>query len=61
MDPKFGGGMGARDYYDENNGYTYTWDVTHDYNGLFALMGGTGKGAGQSRPAFPRAARPFEI
>ena len=43
MDPKFDGGMGARDYYDENNGYTYTWDVGHDYNGLVALMGGTAK------------------
>jgi predicted alpha-1,2-mannosidase len=40
MDPKFSGGMGARDYYDENNGYTYTWDVAHDFNGLFAMMGG---------------------
>lgn len=43
MDPKFGGGMGGRDYYDENNGYTYTWDVPHDYAGLFALMGGREK------------------
>jgi predicted alpha-1,2-mannosidase len=41
LDPKFDGGMGARDYYDENNGYTYTWDVAHDFNGLVALMGGT--------------------
>ncbi len=40
LDPKFSGGMGARDFYDENNGYTYTWDVPHDYNGLIALMGG---------------------
>lgn len=43
MDPKFDGGMGARDYYDENNGYTYTWDVTHDFAGLVGLMGGTVK------------------
>jgi len=43
LDPKFGGGMGGRDYYDENNGYTYTWDVTQDFNGLFDLMGGTSK------------------
>lgn len=41
LDPKFGGGMGGRDYYDENNGYTYTWDVPHDFNGLVQLMGGT--------------------
>lgn len=43
LDPKFGGGMGGRDYYDENNGYTYTWDVAHDYAGLIALMGGEKK------------------
>ncbi len=43
LDPKFDGGMGARDYYDENNGYTYTWDVAHDFDGLVALMGGTAK------------------
>lgn len=43
LDPKFGGGMGGRDYYDENNGYTYTWDVVQDFNGLVALMGGTSK------------------
>ena len=43
MDPKFDGGMGGRDYYDENNGYTYTWDVAHDYAGLISLMGGTKK------------------
>lgn len=43
LDPKFDGGMGGRDYYDENNGYTYTWDVVHDINGLTVLMGGAGK------------------
>ncbi|MGI4853192.1 MAG: GH92 family glycosyl hydrolase [Janthinobacterium lividum] len=43
MDPKFDGGMGARDYYDENNGYTYTWDVAHDFGGLVDRMGGTAK------------------
>jgi len=45
IDPKFDGGMGGRDYYDENNAYTYTWDVTHDYNGLIDLMGGKQKAA----------------
>ena len=24
------GGLGARDYYDENNAYTYRWDVQHN-------------------------------
>jgi len=43
MDPKWDGGPGGRDYYDENNGYTYQWDVIHDFNGLIALMGGTAK------------------
>jgi predicted alpha-1,2-mannosidase len=43
LDPKFGGGMGGRDYYDENNGYTYTWDVMQDFDGLIQLMGGTAK------------------
>ena len=43
LDPKFDGGMGGRDYYDENNGYTYAWDVNQDFNGLFALMGGIAK------------------
>jgi len=43
LDPKFDGGMGGRDYYDENNGFTYAWDVAHDFNGLIALMGGKDK------------------
>jgi predicted alpha-1,2-mannosidase len=43
LDPKFDGGMGGRDYYDENNGYTYTWDVPQDFNGLIGMMGGTDK------------------
>ncbi len=43
LDPKFDGGMGGRDYYDENNGYTYTWDVAQDFGGLVALMGGTAR------------------
>jgi predicted alpha-1,2-mannosidase len=43
LDPKFDGGMGGRDYYDENNGYTYTWDVAQDFSGLIAAMGGTAK------------------
>jgi predicted alpha-1,2-mannosidase len=46
LDPKFDGGMGGRDYYDENNGYTYTWDVVQDFNGLFTLMGGIAKAEG---------------
>jgi len=40
IDPKFAGGPGGRDYYDENNGYTYAWQVQHDVSGLIELMGG---------------------
>lgn len=40
FDYRFSGGAAARDYYDENNGWTYRWDVLHDVPGLVALMGG---------------------
>jgi len=40
IDPVFDGGMGGRDYYDENNGWTYLWQVQHDLPGLVQLMGG---------------------
>lgn len=43
FDPKFSGGLGNRDYYDENNGWTYLWDVQHDIPGLISLMGGKEK------------------
>jgi predicted alpha-1,2-mannosidase len=40
IDPAFDGGMGGRDYYDENNGWTYLWQVQHDIPGLIQLLGG---------------------
>jgi predicted alpha-1,2-mannosidase len=40
IDPKFDGGMGGRDYYDENNGWTYLWNVQQDIPELQNLMGG---------------------
>ena len=40
INPKIDGGMGGRDYYDENNGWTYLWQVQQDINGLAGLMGG---------------------
>lgn len=43
IDPKFDGGMGGRDYYDENNGWTYKWQVQHDIPGLIGLIGGKQK------------------
>ena len=39
IDYNFPGGMGAREYYDENNAWVYRWDVQHDIPGLIALMG----------------------
>ena len=40
IDPKFDGGPGGRDYYDENNGWTYLWQVQEDIPALMELMGG---------------------
>lgn len=40
MDYRFSGGLGARDYYDENNAYVYRWDVQHNISDLIALIGG---------------------
>jgi len=40
IDPKFDGGPGGRDYYDENNGWTYLWQVQENIPGLIGLMGG---------------------
>jgi len=40
IDPKSAGGRGYREYYDENNGWTYAWDVQQDIDGLIQLLGG---------------------
>lgn len=40
FDYKYGGGQGARDYYDENNAWTYNWEVYHNIGDLIALFGG---------------------
>ncbi|MDD2436710.1 MAG: GH92 family glycosyl hydrolase [Massilibacteroides sp.] len=40
IDYRYSGGLGARDYYDENNGYTYRWDVQHNIGDLVSLIGG---------------------
>ena len=40
FDYKFSGGMGTRDYYDENNGWTFRWDVKHNIRDLISLYGG---------------------
>lgn len=40
IDYRYSGGLGARDIYDENNGYVYRWDVQHNIGDLIALIGG---------------------
>ena len=39
FDYTFSGGQGAREYYDENNGWVYRWDVPHNPAELIRLMG----------------------
>jgi predicted alpha-1,2-mannosidase len=38
---EFSGGMGARGFYGENNGWVYRWDVQHNIPDLIDLMGGS--------------------
>jgi len=40
FDYVFSGGLGDRDYYDENNGWIYRWDVPQNIPDLIHLMGG---------------------
>jgi predicted alpha-1,2-mannosidase len=40
INPKYGGGHAGLDYYNENNGWIYLWNVQHDIEGLVQLMGG---------------------
>ncbi|MDR0430370.1 MAG: GH92 family glycosyl hydrolase [Tannerellaceae bacterium] len=40
IDYRISGGPGAREYYDENNGYIYRWDVQHNVGDLISLLGG---------------------
>lgn len=40
FDYRFSGGIGAREAYGENNGWTYRWDVQHNLADLARLMGG---------------------
>lgn len=40
FDYNYPGGMGAREYYGENNGWVYRWDVQHNIADLINLMGG---------------------
>lgn len=40
FDYRYSGGIGAREYYGENNGWVYRWDVPHNVPDLIQLMGG---------------------
>ncbi len=40
FDYRYSGGLGARNAYDENNGWVYRWDVPHNIADLIDLMGG---------------------
>lgn len=40
FDYRYSGGQGAREYYGENNGWIYRWDVPHNIKDLVSLMGG---------------------
>jgi predicted alpha-1,2-mannosidase len=40
IDPAFDGGLGGRDYFDENNGWTYLWQVQEDIPNLISMMHG---------------------
>ena len=43
FDYRYSGGQGAREYYGENNGWIYRWDVQHNPADLISLMGGREK------------------
>ena len=40
FDYRYSGGRGAREFYGENNGWIYRWDVPHNISDLIKLMGG---------------------
>lgn len=40
FDYRYSSGIGAREAYDENNGYVYRWDVQHNIGDLVKMLGG---------------------
>lgn len=40
FDYRYSSGIGAREAYDENNGYVYRWDVQHNIGDLVKMIGG---------------------
>lgn len=63
FDYNFCGGMGGRDYYDENNAWEYRWEVKHNIPDLIDMMGGDEKFARQldSMFAHPMGRSKFEF
>jgi predicted alpha-1,2-mannosidase len=43
IDPKFDGGSNGFAYYNENNAWSYLWNVQQDFKGLRELIGGADK------------------
>lgn len=52
FDYRYSGGIGAREYYDENNAYVFRWDVPHNPADLIKLMGGVDKFIGNLDQTF---------
>ena len=40
FDYRYSAGLGARDAYDENNGWIYRWDLQHNFADLVKMIGG---------------------
>lgn len=62
IDYTLGGGLGARMYYDENNGWTYAWDAQHDIAWLVEAHGGAARFCADLDALFnaPLGASPWE-
>ena len=55
FDYDFCGGMGGREYYDENNAWEYRWDVKHNIPDLIEMMGGNEKFVNELDGMFARS------
>ena len=62
VDYTLGGGLGARMYYDENNAWTYAWNVQHDISWLVEAHGGPERFRADLDALFnaPLGAQPWE-
>lgn len=55
------GGIGFRNFYDENNGYIYRWGVQHNVADLMSLMGGREKFAEELDVMFSSPLKKYDI